>query len=100
MRLLLDTHALLWFYLGDAQLSGSAQAAIVDPNNGQRLPRLVSRIFARDRFHISASQRAEFSQRGWARAITGSPGPCGLVAGSRQAAGQWPNGRKAEVAFA
>jgi PIN domain nuclease of toxin-antitoxin system len=33
MRLLLDTHALLWFYLGDAQLSGSAQAAIVDPSN-------------------------------------------------------------------
>ncbi len=33
MRLLLDTHALLWFYLGDAQLSGSAQAAIVDHSN-------------------------------------------------------------------
>ncbi len=33
MRLLLDTHALLWFYLGDPQLSGHALAAIVDPNN-------------------------------------------------------------------
>ncbi|WP_406698049.1 type II toxin-antitoxin system VapC family toxin [Singulisphaera sp. Ch08] len=33
MRLLLDTHALLWFYLGDDRLSGPAQAAIVDPDN-------------------------------------------------------------------
>ncbi len=33
MRLLLDTHSLLWFYLGDPQLSGTAQAAIVDPSN-------------------------------------------------------------------
>ena len=33
MRLLLDTHILLWFYLGDPQLSGPAQAAILDPNN-------------------------------------------------------------------
>jgi PIN domain nuclease of toxin-antitoxin system len=33
VRLLLDTHALLWFYLGDPQLSSPAMAAIVDPNN-------------------------------------------------------------------
>ncbi len=33
MRLLLDTHTLLWFYLDDPQLSDPAQAAIVDPNN-------------------------------------------------------------------
>jgi PIN domain nuclease of toxin-antitoxin system len=33
VRLLLDTHTLLWFYLGDAQLSPAAQAAIVDPIN-------------------------------------------------------------------
>ena len=31
MRLLLDTHALLWFALNDPQLSGSAQALISDP---------------------------------------------------------------------
>ena len=33
MRLLLDTRALLWFYLGDPQLSPTALAAIVDPDN-------------------------------------------------------------------
>jgi PIN domain nuclease of toxin-antitoxin system len=33
VRLLLDTHALLWFYLGDPLLSGPAQDAIIDPNN-------------------------------------------------------------------
>jgi PIN domain nuclease of toxin-antitoxin system len=33
VRLLLDTHALLWFYLGDSQLSRPAQDSIIDPNN-------------------------------------------------------------------
>ena len=33
MRLLLDTHALLWFYLGDSQLSRPAQDSIIDPSN-------------------------------------------------------------------
>ena len=33
MRLLLDTHSLLWFYLGDVQLSSAARAAIADPGN-------------------------------------------------------------------
>jgi PIN domain nuclease of toxin-antitoxin system len=33
MRLLLDTHALLWFALGDAQLSQTAKALILDPAN-------------------------------------------------------------------
>ena len=33
MRLLLDTHSLLWFYLGDSQLSRPAQDSIIDPNN-------------------------------------------------------------------
>ena len=31
MNLLLDTHAWLWFHLGDAQLSQSARQHIVDP---------------------------------------------------------------------
>jgi PIN domain nuclease of toxin-antitoxin system len=31
VRLLLDTHALLWFYLGDPQLSAAARLAIEDP---------------------------------------------------------------------
>jgi PIN domain nuclease of toxin-antitoxin system len=31
MRLLLDTHTLLWFALGDPQLSARASASIVDP---------------------------------------------------------------------
>lgn len=30
MRILLDTHALLWFYLDDPQLSGTAKALIFD----------------------------------------------------------------------
>ncbi len=33
MRLLLDTHAFLWFLLNDPQLSTTAQAVIVDPLN-------------------------------------------------------------------
>lgn len=33
MRLLLDTHALLWFALGDLQLSAAALALINDPAN-------------------------------------------------------------------
>lgn len=33
MRLLLDTHALLWFALNDPQLSATAQAAIADRAN-------------------------------------------------------------------
>jgi PIN domain nuclease of toxin-antitoxin system len=33
LRLLLDTHTLLWFYLDDPQLSAPAKAAIVNPLN-------------------------------------------------------------------
>jgi PIN domain nuclease of toxin-antitoxin system len=33
MRLLLDSHAFLWFVLGDAQLSSAAQSWIQDPAN-------------------------------------------------------------------
>jgi PIN domain nuclease of toxin-antitoxin system len=33
VRILLDTHALLWFYLGDDRLSSAAQAAILDLDN-------------------------------------------------------------------
>jgi len=33
MRLLLDTHALLWWLAGDERLSTSARAAIADPAN-------------------------------------------------------------------
>ena len=33
MRILLDTHALLWFYLGDPQLSATARRLIEDPGN-------------------------------------------------------------------
>ena len=33
MNLLLDTHAVLWFYLDDPQLSATAKAAIMDPAN-------------------------------------------------------------------
>lgn len=33
MRLLLDTHTLLWFALSDPQLSGTATALIMDPAN-------------------------------------------------------------------
>lgn len=32
-RLLLDTHALLWWLAGDAQLGAKAQAIIADPHN-------------------------------------------------------------------
>lgn len=33
MRLLLDTHALLWFLRNDRQLSPTALAVVLDPNN-------------------------------------------------------------------
>ena len=33
MRLLLDTHAFLWFILDEPQLSAKADALISDPNN-------------------------------------------------------------------
>jgi PIN domain nuclease of toxin-antitoxin system len=33
MRLLLDTHAFLWFIMGDPKLSTAARAAIEDPTN-------------------------------------------------------------------
>jgi PIN domain nuclease of toxin-antitoxin system len=33
MRLLLDTHAFLWFVLGDTRLSSTALALVVDPAN-------------------------------------------------------------------
>lgn len=33
MRLLLDTHALLWFYLDDPHLSLAAKTEILDPGN-------------------------------------------------------------------
>lgn len=33
MRLLLDTHAFLWFILDDPRLSSQADALISDPNN-------------------------------------------------------------------
>jgi PIN domain nuclease of toxin-antitoxin system len=33
VRLLLDTHALIWWLAGDASLSTDAKAAIIDPGN-------------------------------------------------------------------
>jgi PIN domain nuclease of toxin-antitoxin system len=33
VQLLLDTHALLWWLLGDSALSGPARSAIADPSN-------------------------------------------------------------------
>lgn len=41
MRLLLDTHTLLWFVSADPQLSQTAQQAIADPGN-QKVISLVS----------------------------------------------------------
>jgi len=37
VRILLDTHTLLWFYLGDAQLSGTARTATLDPGNSKQV---------------------------------------------------------------
>jgi PIN domain nuclease of toxin-antitoxin system len=33
VKLLLDTHTVLWFFLADSQLSATAQVAIIDPAN-------------------------------------------------------------------
>lgn len=35
MRVFLDTHALLWFYLDDARLSDGARTSISEPGNGK-----------------------------------------------------------------
>ena len=35
MRLLLDTHTLLWFYLDDPQLSAIAKSLILDPSHSK-----------------------------------------------------------------
>ncbi len=35
MRIILDTHAWLWFYLGDSQLSERARSLIEDPANSK-----------------------------------------------------------------
>jgi PIN domain nuclease of toxin-antitoxin system len=37
MKLLLDTHTLLWFLADDAKLSGAAKTALVDPGNERLL---------------------------------------------------------------
>jgi PIN domain nuclease of toxin-antitoxin system len=37
MKLLLDTHTLLWFLADDPKLSGAAKAALVDPANERLL---------------------------------------------------------------
>lgn len=37
MKLLLDTHAFLWFVLGDSKLSAIARAEIESPPNGKLL---------------------------------------------------------------
>ena len=37
MKLLLDTHAFLWFVMGSANLSGKARALIEDPSNDSLL---------------------------------------------------------------
>ena len=37
MRMLLDTHAFLWFVLGDPQLSSTARHHIEDPGNEKLL---------------------------------------------------------------
>ena len=35
MKLLLDTHALLWFYLDAPQLSGTARSLMIDPSHSK-----------------------------------------------------------------
>lgn len=37
MTVLLDTHAFLWFVLGDAQLSATSRTHIEDPQNDKRI---------------------------------------------------------------
>ena len=41
MKLLLDTHAVLWFWWDDLQLSPTAKAAILDPTNQVFVSRAV-----------------------------------------------------------
>ncbi len=41
MRLLLDTHSLIWFYEGNPMLSGAARAAMEDETNERFVSRAV-----------------------------------------------------------
>ena len=50
MKLLLDTHALIWWLRGDARLSALAQTAIADPGNSV----LVSAVSA---FEVTTKHR-------------------------------------------
>jgi PIN domain nuclease of toxin-antitoxin system len=51
MRLLLDTHALLWYLLGDRRLSANAEAAISDQSNDVMVS-AVSAMEASTKFRI------------------------------------------------
>ena len=52
MRLLLDTHAFLWFAWGDPQLSSNARSLIEDPANQKLLS--VASIERRHSIHVAA----------------------------------------------
>ena len=43
MNLLLDTHTLLWYVTGDAQLSRTAESLIVDPAHDVWIPEHLPR---------------------------------------------------------
>jgi PIN domain nuclease of toxin-antitoxin system len=95
LRLLLDTHALIWWLTDNRRLSAKARAAVADPNNAvfasaasgyevankQRLGKLPGRI-AQDlstalrqaRIPSTRSPSTTRSRQGYCRARTAIPG--------------------------
>jgi PIN domain nuclease of toxin-antitoxin system len=69
MKLLLDTHAMLWFFWDDPQLSANAKQLIVDPNN-QKLVSIASVWEIAIKAAVGKIQLGEPAQTFLAREIT------------------------------
>lgn len=66
LRLLLDTHALLWFLLGDERLPERARAAILEPS-AHVFVSAVSAMEVATKFRLGKLPAADFLVRNWAR---------------------------------
>jgi PIN domain nuclease of toxin-antitoxin system len=58
MRLLLDTHILIWLVLNDRRLSAAQRAALGDPDNAM----IVSPVVAYELTHLQRTRRIPLSE--------------------------------------
>ena len=68
MRLLLDTHALIWWLAGDPALGGAAGDAIADPQN-EVLVSAVSAMEVTTKYRLGKLARAEILARDFAAIV-------------------------------